>query len=226
MSKRIYSEKYLERKLGDALKAEGGLSIKLLSQFMTGLPDRMCLLNGVMCFAEIKTTGKRPRPSQLATHELLRKNGFEVFVVDTPEGIFDVIAYLKSSGRGNNITEWPKNTANINGIDFMEHVRCSDCPASIHCGNSNLAEDCCETFKDWALGKGGVRMNNRAKKIKYIAKSILSLLMLLSGANLLVLASKMIPSWAHMIVCGLCACCLGYKFLLHNDKEEGGEDGN
>lgn len=55
----------------------------------------------------------------------------------------------------NNITEWLKNTDIMNVVNFMDYVRCSDCPASIYCDNSDWAKDCSETFKEWALGKGG-----------------------------------------------------------------------
>lgn len=84
----IEKEKYLEKKLNRNVEALGGLSIKLLSTYFTGLPDRMCLLpGGRIFFAEIKTTGKKPRAMQKLIHAKLRKLGFIVEVLDTSEKI-------------------------------------------------------------------------------------------------------------------------------------------
>ena len=52
------SEKIIERKLVEAVKEKGGLCIKLLSDYFTGLPDRLCLFPGQKAiFVELKTTG-------------------------------------------------------------------------------------------------------------------------------------------------------------------------
>lgn len=84
----IESEKLLEKKLRESVKARGGLCIKLLSNHYLGLPDRMILLpGGVVKFAEIKTTGKKPTKLQTYVHEQIRSLGFEVYVVDRSEQI-------------------------------------------------------------------------------------------------------------------------------------------
>jgi hypothetical protein len=88
----IESEKLLDRKLSAALKKLGGWSIKLLATHVTGLPDRLCLLpNGVLFFAEIKTTGKKPKPVQLSVHKKLRELGFKVVVIDKSEDIIKAL---------------------------------------------------------------------------------------------------------------------------------------
>lgn len=81
------SEKTLERKLSQEIKALGGWSLKLLAQHISGLPDRLCLLpGGVMFFVEVKSTGQKPRKIQLHVQNKLRELGFEVFVIDnTPD---------------------------------------------------------------------------------------------------------------------------------------------
>ena len=56
------------------------------------MPDRIILLpNGKMAFAELKVPGKKPRPLQEARHNLLRRLGFKVYVIDGVEQIGSVI---------------------------------------------------------------------------------------------------------------------------------------
>lgn len=86
------SEKLLERKLGEKLKKMGGWSIKLLPNFISGIPDRLCLVPpGKIFFAEMKTTGEKPEPRQLAVHRKLIKMGFRVEVIDTSKQIEDIL---------------------------------------------------------------------------------------------------------------------------------------
>jgi hypothetical protein len=92
MNKMIESEKVLEAKLGTELKKLGGWSIKLLPTFISGIPDRMCLLPGErIFFAEVKTTKQKARPLQLSIHRKLRKMGFRVEVIDTTEQIIKLL---------------------------------------------------------------------------------------------------------------------------------------
>jgi hypothetical protein len=77
------SEKLVEKALVETTREHGGQCLKLLTDYVTGLPDRMVLLpGGVMFFVELKTTGKKPRKIQLHIHEALRELGFEVYVID------------------------------------------------------------------------------------------------------------------------------------------------
>ena len=78
------SEKLIEAKLGKAIKDMGGWSIKLLSTFIKGLPDRMCLLpTGIVFFVELKSTGKKPTLAQKIIHKKLISLGFNVYVIDS-----------------------------------------------------------------------------------------------------------------------------------------------
>lgn len=89
---KIESEKLIERKLVDLCKLNNGLCIKLLSNFFIGLPDRMCLFpGGKIVFVELKTTGQKPRKSQILVHNQLQKLGFKVFVVDKTEQVVELI---------------------------------------------------------------------------------------------------------------------------------------
>lgn len=86
------SEKTIERKLVEAVKAHNGMCIKLLCDQLTGLPDRMCLFpDHIIVFVEVKSTGKKPRRSQVYIHNKLRTLGFRVEVIDTIEGINNFI---------------------------------------------------------------------------------------------------------------------------------------
>ena len=88
-------EKTIEQKLVNTVKSYGGIAPKFVSPGFGGMPDRLVLLpEGKIGFVEVKAPGKEPRPLQVARHELLRRLGFKVFVLDNPEqigGILDAI---------------------------------------------------------------------------------------------------------------------------------------
>ena len=89
------SEKVLEAELRERCKTLGWMCIKLTSQYQRGLPDRLILMpGGRVCFAEIKTTGKKPTALQRVTHERLRALGYRVEVVDTTERLDNLIVDL------------------------------------------------------------------------------------------------------------------------------------
>ena len=60
------------------------------------MPDRLILMpGGMMAFAELKAPGMKPRALQMARHEMLRRLGFRVYVIDGIEqigGILDELA--------------------------------------------------------------------------------------------------------------------------------------
>lgn len=86
--KKQSSEKVIEAKLVTEVKKTGGLCIKLLCDQFSGLPDRMCLFpGGKIVFVELKSTGQKPRPLQMAVHNRFRLLGFRVEVIDTIEGV-------------------------------------------------------------------------------------------------------------------------------------------
>ena len=88
----VESEKVIERKLVEAVKANGGMCIKLLCDNLLGLPDRMVLMpHSKIAFVELKTTGQKPRRIQVFMHKKLRALGFRVEVIDTTEGINNFI---------------------------------------------------------------------------------------------------------------------------------------
>lgn len=90
------SEKTIERYLITQVSMIGGLAMKFSSFISIGYPDRMILLDGAkVCWAEIKTTGKKPTMLQRIRHESLRAFGFKVYVVDSIESVDNMIKELK-----------------------------------------------------------------------------------------------------------------------------------
>jgi hypothetical protein len=88
----IIGEKRIEQKLNIEVRKAGGWSIKLLSTHVTGLPDRLCLLpKGRILFVEVKTTGMRGTKIQSSVHRRLKKLGFQVYVIDHPNQIKDIL---------------------------------------------------------------------------------------------------------------------------------------
>ena len=92
------NEKILEHKLASAVKDMGGLCLKFVSPGLDGVPDRIILLSGGhIGFAEIKTTGCKPRPLQIRRKKQLESLGFPVFIVDQPEQIGGMIGAIQAS---------------------------------------------------------------------------------------------------------------------------------
>ena len=85
-------EKEIEKGLVAEVKKKGGICPKFVSPGFDGMPDRIILLpKGRMAFAELKAPRKKPRPLQLSRHKLLRKLGFQVYVIDNTRNIIEVI---------------------------------------------------------------------------------------------------------------------------------------
>ena len=85
-------ETEIEKKLVRKVKAKGGIAPKFVSPGYAGMPDRLVLLpGGVFAFAELKAPGMKPRPLQVARHQMLRSLGFKVYVIDGTEQIEEVL---------------------------------------------------------------------------------------------------------------------------------------
>ena len=70
------NEKLIERKLVTAVKARGGIAPKFVSPGYAGMPDRLVLLP--------------------ARHEMLRRLGFRVYVIDGIEQIGGMLNELQT----------------------------------------------------------------------------------------------------------------------------------
>lgn len=91
-------EKQIEQKLVQAVRKSGGMCLKFVSPNFDGMPDRVILLpGGKIAFAELKASGKKPRPLQIARHKALIKLGFRVYIVDSVEQIGEIIDEIQST---------------------------------------------------------------------------------------------------------------------------------
>ncbi len=91
-------EKIIEQHLVKAVKNSGGIAPKFVSPGLDGMPDRIVLLpKGRMAFVEVKAPGEKPRPLQLARHRLLRALGFQVYVLDDPAQIGEILDEIQST---------------------------------------------------------------------------------------------------------------------------------
>ena len=87
-------ERDIEKKLGAKLKAVGCLYVKVSSQFIKGMPDRLVIpFFGAPFFIELKQPGKKPTKIQAARHDDLRNRGVAVFVCATDDDIEKIITY-------------------------------------------------------------------------------------------------------------------------------------
>ena len=91
-------EKVIEQKLAVAVKQAGGMALKFVSPGFDGMPDRIVLLpDEHIAFVEVKAPGKKPRPLQLARHRLLRKLGFQVYVIDSADQIGGMLDEIRAT---------------------------------------------------------------------------------------------------------------------------------
>ena len=94
-------ENVIEQKLVQAVKKVGGLAIKFTSPGLSGMPDRLVILpESHVAFVEVKAPGLKPRPLQSRRHELLRRLGCKVYVLDDPARIPELVASLMKGGEG------------------------------------------------------------------------------------------------------------------------------
>lgn len=87
-------EAYIEGYLRDEAKRRGALCYKFTSPGTTGVPDRVLIGHGRTVFVETKAPGKEPRPRQELVFDTMRRHGAEVYVVDTRQGVRDLLDAL------------------------------------------------------------------------------------------------------------------------------------
>lgn len=83
-------ESEIEAYLVKRVKELGGDTRKLKWIGRRGAPDRFVMLYGGF-FVELKAPGEKLRPEQEREHAFLRDNGVEVYVVDTIEGVDELL---------------------------------------------------------------------------------------------------------------------------------------
>ncbi|MBE5874497.1 MAG: VRR-NUC domain-containing protein [Lachnospiraceae bacterium] len=91
-------EKVIEQKLVAEVKKAGGICPKWVAPGFDGVPDRIAMFpGGRIAFVEVKAPGEKPRPLQRARHELLRRLGFRVYVLDEIEKIGGMIDEIRTT---------------------------------------------------------------------------------------------------------------------------------
>lgn len=78
-------ESVIEKKVSDYAKAKGWLAYKFVSPNQKGVPDKIFIGGGEMFFIEFKALGKKPTKLQESVFVKLRKEGFEVYIIDSVE---------------------------------------------------------------------------------------------------------------------------------------------
>lgn len=86
------SEKYVERKLVEAVEAAGGTSVKMALTGARGFPDRVNVYpGGRVQFVECKTTGQPLDPLQIWWQKLLTRLGAEWHKLDHTDDIPNIV---------------------------------------------------------------------------------------------------------------------------------------
>lgn len=100
---RILRERDIERYLVKRVKALGGEVRKVAWQGRAGAPDRLVMLPevhndrtgavyGGAWWVELKAPGVKPEPHQLREHERMRAMGQRVVVIDSTEGVEELLS--------------------------------------------------------------------------------------------------------------------------------------
>lgn len=85
-------EAKIEKKFKELAEGRGWKAPKFVSPGFDGMPDRIILKsNGQVFFAEIKAPGEEPRPLQKIRINMLREQGFRVYVIDSVEKAYAVL---------------------------------------------------------------------------------------------------------------------------------------
>lgn len=88
-------ERIVEAHLRDSVKKAGGVAYKWVSPGNNGVPDRIVIIpGGRIIFVELKAPGKKPTALQQVQHDRLRVLGCDVRVIDSREGVDDLIKEL------------------------------------------------------------------------------------------------------------------------------------
>jgi Holliday junction resolvase len=85
-------ESQIQKKIMDRLRKNGWLVVKLIQTNMNGIPDLMCIRNGVTMFLEVKAENGSLSPLQEHLIGTLNKFGVHARVVNCLEDI-DVYCY-------------------------------------------------------------------------------------------------------------------------------------
>ena len=80
LKKTTMLEKQIQKKIINQLQKEGWLCVKLIKTSCNGIPDLLCLRNGITMFVEVKREQGEFSELQKVRVEQLKQKGFEVKV--------------------------------------------------------------------------------------------------------------------------------------------------
>ncbi len=80
-------EKEIEHHLKKETKRLGGICLKWISPGFNGVPDRIVMLNGQICFAETKAPNEKARALQKKVMSQIEAQGQKCVVLDTREDV-------------------------------------------------------------------------------------------------------------------------------------------
>ena len=69
------------------VKAAGGYAMKFTSPGLSGVPDRLVLIDGKARFVELKAPKGKASARQLAVHRKLERLGFPVRIINSKEQV-------------------------------------------------------------------------------------------------------------------------------------------
>ena len=81
------TEQQIQKKITDNLESQGWVVVKLMKTSTNGIPDLMCLREGIAKFIEVKKPNGKISELQKYRIKQLRKQGFEAVVMDSPTNI-------------------------------------------------------------------------------------------------------------------------------------------
>ncbi len=88
----VLREHTIERYLVSRVRAKGGEIRKVKWPGRHGAPDRIVMLPGNTLWVELKAPGEQCRPHQRREHERMRRMGQRVVVIDSFNGVDEVLA--------------------------------------------------------------------------------------------------------------------------------------
>jgi hypothetical protein len=83
----VTSEATVEAYLKHRVECCGGICMKFVSPGLRGVPDRIVIWNGEVCFVEVKKPGEKLSPHQARMHARMRNLGATVKVIDCRDGV-------------------------------------------------------------------------------------------------------------------------------------------
>jgi hypothetical protein len=87
-------ESVAETKVSRYAEDKGVMQLKLNVWGRVGWPDRLYLFKGKLIFIEFKREGESPRKIQIYVHNLIKLQGFDVYVVDNVRQGYDLVDRL------------------------------------------------------------------------------------------------------------------------------------